>query len=281
MGLYVKEIKGSTRSPYVPTLAAVDRVTRVSGKERLFRLTPADAAMLDYRPGQFFMAGLPGYGEAPISVASPPGAKSLELCIRAVGNLTDAFHRLSKGGFMTLRGPFGTSFPVGEMKGRDILFVAGGIGIIPMRSLVKTIIKRPGDFGRLTLIYGAKSPQEMLFTEEFASWRARGLDVRLTVDTPHPGWRGRTGVVTELLPEVEVEPSRTTAVVIGPPVLYKFVVIGLRKRGIADSGVFLSVERRMKCGVGKCGHCQINSVYVCQEGPVFRLSDLKGLPEAL
>jgi NAD(P)H-flavin reductase len=256
-------------------------VIRVSDKERLFKVTPSEPALLGYRPGQFFMVGLPGYGEAPISVTSAPGnGKSLELCIRAVGNLTNALHRLGKGNRISIRGPFGTSFPTGEMRGKDMVFVAGGIGIVPMRSLIKTVLKRPRA-GRLTLVYGAKSPEEMLFTDEFAAWRGRGLDIRLTIDAPHPQWQGNTGVVTTLLPGLEVRPEKTVAAIIGPPVMYRFVVRALREMKLDDSQMYLSLERRMKCGVGKCGHCQINSSYVCQEGPVYRLDSLKGLSEAL
>lgn len=277
----MKDIKNRVKSPYLPVRAVVHSAVMVSEKEMLFKVAPADAALLDYRAGQFFMAGLPGYGEAPISVTSPPGgARSFELCVRATGNLTNALHRLRKGDEMTVRGPFGTSFPVDEMKGKDLLFVAGGIGIVPMRSLIKTVLKKRPSFGKATLVYGSRGPGEMLFRGEFAAWKERGLDIRLTIDSANSGWKGHVGLVTTLLPDVEVTP-KTVAVVIGPPVMYKFVVMGLRGRDMGDERIFLSLERRMKCGVGKCGHCQINSAYVCQEGPVFRLSDLKGLPEAL
>ena len=282
MSLSVKDIKNRVESPYLPVRAVVHSAVMVSEKEMLFTVAPDDAALLDYRPGQFFMAGLPGYGEAPISVTSPSGGRtaSFELCVRATGNLTNALHRLKKGDAMTVRGPFGTSFPVDEMKGKDLLFVAGGIGIVPMRSLIKTVLRKRRTFRRATLVYGSRGPDEMLFQDEFAAWKERGLDIRLTIDSDSPGWRGHVGLVTTLLPGVEVTPE-TVALVIGPPVMYRFVVMGLRGRDMGDERIFLSLERRMKCGVGKCGHCQINSAYVCQEGPVFRLSDLKGMPEAL
>jgi len=280
MSLSVKDIKNKVQSPYLPVRAVVKSAAMVSEKEMLFTVAPGDAALLDYRPGQFFMVGLPGYGEAPISVTSAPGgAKSFELCIRAAGNLTNALHRLKKGDSMTVRGPFGTSFPVDGMKGADILFVAGGIGIVPMRSLIKTVLNKKRGFGKATLVYGARGPGEMLFGDELDEWRERGLDIRLTIDSAHPAWKGNVGLVTTLLPEVDVTP-RTIAVVIGPPVMYKFVIMALRGRDIVPERIFVSLERRMKCGLGKCGHCQINSAYVCQEGPVFRLSDLRGMPEA-
>lgn len=268
-------------SPYIPVPATVEQTARLTEKERFYKLAPADERLLDYKPGQFFMVGLPGYGEAPISISSPPGSPRIEMCIRAVGNLTNALHRLRKGDTLWLRGPFGTSFSLDEMKGKDIVFVAGGIGMVPMRSLVKAALNEAPAFGRLTLIYGSKGPDEMLFAEEMDSWREAGLDIRLTIDKPHPGWAGNVGVVTTLIPGVAMPENKTVAVVIGPPVMYKFVILTLRDRNVLDDSIYVSLERRMKCGVGKCGHCQINSVYVCQEGPVFKLSGLIGLPEAL
>ncbi|MDO8426382.1 MAG: FAD/NAD(P)-binding protein [Deltaproteobacteria bacterium] len=277
----IEPILENIESPYLPTPGIIERALRVTEKEKFFTVTPLSPRLLDYRPGQFFMVGLPGYGEAPISVTSAPGsAKTLDLCIRAVGNLTDAVHRLGKGDWLWIRGPFGTSFPLHEMKGKDIIFVAGGIGIVPMRSLIKAVVREHG-FGKKTLIYGSKSPEEMLFTEEMEDWRARGCDVQLTIDKPHPEWGGNVGVVTTLIPKLKVREGKTIAVIIGPPVMYKFVILSLKGKLIGPEHIFVSLERRMRCGVGKCGHCQINGCYVCQEGPVFKLSELKDLPEAI
>jgi len=280
MSLSVKDSKNKVRSPYLPVRAVVRRAEAVSSTEMFFSVAPDDSALLDYQAGQFFMVGLPGYGEAPISIASAPGrGRTFELCVRAAGNLTRAFHRLKKGDVLSVRGPFGTSFPIEDMKGADLLLVAGGIGIIPMRSLIKTVLAKRRSYGRATLVYGTKSPDEMLFTDELDGWKRQGLDARLTIDIAHPAWKGHVGLVTTLLPDVDIGPS-TIAVIIGPPIMYKFVIMALRGRNIERERIFVSLERRMKCGLGKCGHCQINSVYVCQEGPVFRLSDLAGLHEA-
>lgn len=267
-------------SPYVPETALIEQATRLTEKEMFFRLRPEKAP--DYLPGQFFMIGLPGYGEAPFSITSAPdGHPQFELCIRAVGNLTNALHRLKKGDSLWFRGPFGSSFPIEKMRGKDIVFVAGGIGIVPMRSVIKTVLRNSGDFGKLTLIYGSKTPEDILFHDELEEWKKTGLDVLLTIDKPHPDWKGNAGVVTTLIPGLKIEPKNTIAIVIGPPVMYKFVILSLEKIGVTGNSVYLSLERRMKCGLGKCGHCQINSVYVCQEGPVFNLDALEGLPEAI
>jgi NAD(P)H-flavin reductase len=230
------------------------------------------------------MAGLPGYGEGPFSICSEPDpiAKGIEFCIRAVGNLTNAMHRLKKGDTLWVRGPFGRGFSVSEFSGKDIVFVAGGIGIVPMRSLIKAVISLGNaDKGGITLICGAKTPEELLFAGEMEEWVRKGVDLRLTIDKPSPGWKGNVGVVTTMLQGLKLRPERTMAVIIGPPVMYKFVILGLREKGIPYENMLVSLERRMKCGVGKCGHCQIQSVYCCQEGPVFRLSELKGLSEAI
>lgn len=277
-------------SPYLPVAATVDRVTKLTEKERLFTVTPfaqVDGLQVNFDPGQFFMAGLPGYGEAPFSVASMPAAshvngsikKSFDLCIRAAGNLSNAMHRIKKGDRIWLRGPFGRGFNTEELKGKDLLFIAGGIGIVPMRSLIKSVAGQVG-FGKMTLICGAKTPEEILFQGEMDEWKAAGMDVRLTIDKPSKGWKGSVGVVTTLIPSLKLKPEKTVAAIIGPPVMYKFVILALRKKLIKDASMLVSLERRMKCGLGKCGHCQINSSYVCQEGPVYRLTELAGLPEA-
>jgi sulfhydrogenase subunit gamma (sulfur reductase) len=273
--------RNKMESPYLPSLGIIERSIRVSETERLFTISSPDETLLQYRPGQFYMVGLPGYGEAPISVTSGPGERLIELCVRAVGNLTNALHGLRKGDKVWLRGPFGRGFALEELEGRDIIFVAGGIGIVPMRSLLKAVLNRREKFGRLTLIYGSKSPDEILFAEEMDGWRSRGMDVRLTVDMPDARWKGNAGVVTTLIPKIEVAEKNTIGVIIGPPVMYRFVILSLNAKGLGAGDIFVSLERRMKCGLGKCGHCQINSLYVCQCGPVFRMSELKGMFEAI
>src|SRR3990170_6421529 len=153
-------VRSHMESPYLPSLGIIERSIRVSEKERLFTISPSSETLLQYRPAQFFMVGLPGYGEAPISITSAPGEKRIELCVRAVGNLTNALHKLHKGDRMWLRGPFGRGFVLDELSGKDIIFVAGGIGIVPMRSLLKAVLAKKERFGKLTLIYGSKTPEE-------------------------------------------------------------------------------------------------------------------------
>lgn len=289
--------KSGSSSSYLPVPLLIERMARLTEKERLFKLS-ANGRKFSFEPGQFFMVGLPGYGEAPFSIASGAGLNpfkgkaaeadgSFELCIKAVGNLTNAIHRLKKGDTLWVRGPFGRGFDVNGMKGRDILFIAGGIGVVPMRGLIKTILGDRESFGRLTLVYGSKDPEGILFAGEMEDWKASGMAILLTVDKPAPGlspfkgWKGHVGVVTTVIPGLDLDPSKTVAVIIGPPVMYRFVIKSLWDKNIAQGDIYLSLERRMKCGVGKCGHCQIGAIYACQEGPVFKLSELKDMPDAL
>ncbi|MBE9527738.1 MAG: FAD/NAD(P)-binding protein [Proteobacteria bacterium] len=274
-----------TDSPYLPETVTVERVESISACEKLFRLKRearrARKAAPAHAPGQFYMVGLPGYGEAPISVCAPSATGSdIELCIRVAGNLTGALHRLGPGDTLSLRGPFGDGFDTTALKGRDIIFIAGGIGIAPMRSLLLAVLNGRKAYGELKLLYGAKSPEEVLFTGDFKVWKKKGLSVDVIVDSGTEGWNGRVGLVTDLMGPVKLNALQTTAVVIGPPIMYRFVVAKLKRMGMAESDILLSLERRMKCGVGKCGHCQINSSYVCQDGPVYTLESLEGMGEA-
>jgi len=235
-------------------------------------------------PGQFVEVSVPGFGEAPISVCSAPDERpAFELVVRRAGTLTTALHRLEDGARVGVRGPFGTHFPVdGAMRGRDLLFLCGGIGLVPVRSAVQYVLAHRADYGDVTILIGTRSPAERLFVDEVAAWSARD-DVRLleTVDRGDEAWTGRTGVITTLMPGLSMAPDRTTAIVCGPPVMYKFVLFELDKMAVPPENTYVSLERRMKCGVGKCGHCQVNGQYVCQDGPVFRFADLMSAREAI
>ncbi|UCF90845.1 MAG: FAD/NAD(P)-binding protein [Desulfobacterales bacterium] len=270
-------------SPYLPQWAEISRIQKLTESERLFEMHLADGEPLGHKPGQFIELSLLGIGEAPISISSPPGVEnSFELAVRKVGNLTSAMHRLKVGDRVGIRGPFGTHFPVDETQGKDILFVAGGIGLVPLRSFIKFVLEHRRDYGEVTILFGARNPSEQLFLDELEDWRRRD-DLRYleSVDRPDPNWTGHVGVITTLFPYIHVDPSKTYCVVVGPPVMYRFVIVEAKAKGIPDTHIFLSLERRMKCGLGKCGHCQINHLYVCQDGPVFRYSDIFDLEEAL
>jgi sulfite reductase subunit B len=268
---------------YIPQQAALREIATLGEREKLFRFDLRDEAALGHQPGQFVMISVPGIGEAPISVSSSPSREGpFELAIRDVGNVTHALHGLEAGATVGVRGPFGNGFPVESLEWKDLVLVAGGIGLFPLRSLVQYVLDHRERYGEIFVLYGARSPEERMFSEELASWSARD-DLRLveTVDQGADGWQGNVGLITTLIPPIAIDPARTVAVVVGPPVMYRFAVAELKKKGLTDSHIILSLERHMKCGTGKCGHCQINELYVCQDGPVFSLEQLRGLPEGL
>ncbi len=276
---------GSTglHSIYLPNMAEVTRTEQLTKMEKLFEIRLKSGQDLGHQPGQFVEVSLFGIGEAPISVSSSPTKKgSFELAVRAVGNVTQAMHRMEKGAVLGIRGPFGKGFPVEAIKGKDILFVAGGIGLVPLRSLINYVIDKRKDFGRVIVFFGAKTPSEQLFLNELAKWRtSKELEYLETVDRADAAWKGNVGVITKLFPKVTLDAQKTVAVIVGPPIMYRFAILEAQVKGIPDDQIIVSLERRMKCGVGKCGHCQINDIYVCQEGPVFTYAQVKGLKEAI
>lgn len=268
---------------YVPRLTTVESIEPVTDTEALIRLAFADGSSLGHQPGQFVQVSIPGIGEAPISIASAPcDDPTFELCVRKIGDVTTALHRLQAGAFVGIRGPFGNGFPDDDLHGKDVLVVAGGIGLVPVRPLIHHIVCSREDYGKFTILYGMRRPDEMLFRDELAAWTDdETVDLRMSVDRSHPDWKGHVGVVTTLFPDLEVNPAETVAVVVGPPIMFRFVIAELRLKGVPDDRIILSLERRMKCGVGKCGHCQINNKYVCVDGPVFSYHELKYMWEAI
>ncbi len=270
-------------SEYIVKEAKVLRIKEMTSLEKQFGIALLYEESLDHEPGQFVMVSIPGVGEAPISVASSPTKRSsFELVVRKVGRVTEVMHRLKAGDKIGIKGPFGKGFPIQILEGNDLLFVAGGLGIVPLRSLINFVIDNRRDFGRVTILLGSRTPQDMLFGDETEHWQKR-LDVNFncTVDKCDPEWKGDVGVITTLIPGVNLDAARTFAVVVGPPVMYKFVISELLKKEIPENQIFLSLERHMKCGVGKCGHCQIGQFYCCQDGPVFSYNQIKDNVEAL
>ncbi len=273
----------NSSSIYVPEPATIVRAEPMTEMETFFEFKLDSGRALGHMPGQFAELSIPGFGEAPISISSAPGNGSFEMVVRRMGNLTGALHRMTAGNPVGIRGPFGTHFPVdGAMRGKDILFICGGIGLVPVRSAIHYVLQNRADYGKVTILFGAKSPAERLFTDELAEWAGRDdVNVLETVDRPDDTWTGNAGVITTLMPGLTVDAGNTVAVVCGPPVMYKFVVLGLYQMEVADTDIYVSLERHMKCGVGKCGHCQINGIYVCQDGPVFSYADVENVREAI
>jgi sulfite reductase subunit B len=271
-------------SVYRPVMARLLKVEQLTELEKLFTLELPGGRSLGNDPGQFVEVSLFGIGEAPISISSSPSRSNgtFELCVRNVGDVTSNMHSMDAGEVLGVRGPFGQGFPVEKMKGKDILFAAGGLGLAPLRSLINEVLDQRGFFGRVIILYGTKQPSEILFKDELLQWAEReDVEFHMTVDRGDESWTGNVGVITTLFPKVTINPRNTVAATCGPPIMYRFVLMELLGKGIPESQIYLSLERRMKCGVGKCGHCQINELYCCQDGPVFRYADVKGLEEAL
>ncbi len=266
---------------YRPDLAEVVSVGPLAEGVKGVRLRlPQPVA---FEPGAFLTVSVFGLGEIPLTIASAPTADShLELAVAAKGALTQALHRVGPGDMVGVRGPFGKGFPVDEMAGRDVLLVAGGLGIVILRALLLALLPRRREFGRVVLLYGARSPEAFLFREELVRWRDDGLiDVRLIVDGAAGNWCGPEGDVTRLLRNLDVPARRTVAAVSGPADMYRFTNPLLTGLGIAPERIFLNLERRMKCGLGKCGKCRIDDLCVCEEGPVLRYSRVRHLKEAV
>lgn len=273
-----------TTSIYSPEMARLAGVKDLTSQERLFTIEMPRGRSLGHQAGQFVMVSVLGMGEAPISITSSPSRSNgtFELCVRRVGDVTNALHAMKPGAQVGVRGPFGHGFPIDKMRGRDLLFAPGGLGLAPLRSLINQVLDERAMFGRVIILYGAKRPEELLFRDELDEWMARDdVDCRVTVDRANEAWHGHVGVITTLFPECTLAPRVTTGVTCGPPIMYRFVLMEMLGKGIAETEIYLSLERRMKCGVGKCGHCQINGLYCCQEGPVFTYAQIKGVEEAL
>ena len=232
-----------------------------------------------FAPGQFNMLYVYGFGEVPISISGDPAEPGILVhTVRGVGSVTRALERLKRGELVGVRGPFGTSWPVAEAQNQDLVIVAGGIGLAPLRpAMVQALAKRER-FGKIVLLYGARTPDDLLYVRELEQWRSRlDLEILVTVDRALEAWRGNVGVVTTLFPRVSFDPFHALALVCGPEVMMRFVILELAKRGTPADKTYLSMERNMKCGIGLCGHCQIGPTFVCKEGPVYRFDRVKDL----
>ena len=269
-------------NPYRPWPARITSITDLTANEKLFEFRLIDERIrstFHQNPGQFVELSIFGVGEAPISISSAPSKQGfIELCVRRAGRFTEVLHTMQCGDVVGIRGPFGRGFPFEEMKGHDILLVAGGLGIAPLKSLINYIHDERHAFGKVTIVYGSKNPREVMFRDQFEMWKHRNdFDLHLTVDTYEDGWDGEVGLVTKPFETLEVDAANTYGVLCGPPVMYRFVVEEMRKKGIPYDRIYMSFERHMKCGMGKCGHCQVGHQYVCIDGPVFNYWEAKNI----
>ncbi|HEX4933200.1 MAG TPA: FAD/NAD(P)-binding protein [Gemmatimonadaceae bacterium] len=258
----------------VPVACRVAKVARESPDCWTLTLVPeGGGARPPFAAGQFNMLYAFGVGEAPISMSGPvEDATSWIHTIRAVGSVTRALCALRRGATVGVRGPFGTPWPVDDAEGRDVILIAGGIGLAPLRPALYSLLAHRRRYGRVILLYGARTPEDLLFRKELSSWRGRfDLNVSATVDRAHDEWLGHVGVVTKLVRAARFDPGDAIAMICGPEIMMRYAAAELSERGIARDRIYVSMERSMKCGIGLCGHCQFGGDFVCADGPVFRL----------
>ena len=271
---------------YLPATMRIESITQETRDVKTFRLTfcdPERGEAFDFQPGQFGLYSVFGAGEATFCIASSPTRKGyIECSVKLVGKLTTELHQCNVGDVIGFRGPYGNSFPVDRMAGKNLLFIGGGIGLAPLRSLIWNCLDRRDRFADIRIVYGARSVDDLVYKEELKTWQARE-DVE-TVYTVDPGgetedWQGEVGFVPAILEKAAPSSQDTVVVTCGPPIMIKFVLVSLAKLGFSLESAYTTLENRMKCGVGKCGRCNVGNKYVCKDGPVFRCSDLEELPQ--
>jgi len=261
------------QDPMRPEPFARRHFPKETGDTVTLTLAPlAEPQLRPFAPGQFNMLYVFGVGEVPISISGDPAKPEILVhTIRAVGATTRAMQKLQKGAWVGVRGPFGTAWPVDKAHGQDVVLIAGGIGLAPLRPALYHVLLHRALYGRVVLLYGARTPRDMIFAKELREWRGRfDVNVEVTVDRATMEWQGAVGVVTRMVQRSPFDPSSAMAFICGPEVMIRYASLGLQQRGVPESAVFVSMERNMKCAVGICGHCQFGPFFVCKDGPVFR-----------
>ncbi len=270
----------SGENVFLPHEAVIKEIIEENSSIKTYVLEFTDRELnsaFSYMPGQFVMLSVPGQGEAPISISSTPTRPGIiHLSVRKAGRLTAALHEMETGQYLGIRGPYGRPFPMDDLKGKDLLFVAGGIGLAPLRSVISFCLDKAGQYGSITLLYGSRTPSDIAFRSDLEEWCASdAVDVHLTVDVAEAGWGSNVGLVTTLLDQVPLKVDGTSALLCGPPVMIDAVIERLLDAGLSSDAIITTMERNMKCGVGLCGHCHMGSVLVCKHGPVFSVAELK------
>lgn len=266
----------------LPQVAVVEEISTETSDIKTFKVaSQGGGSPLEFLPGQCAMLSLPPVGEAIFSITSSPTEKDyLEFSIKKTGSVTNFLHEIEEGYQLGVRGPYGNGFPLEMLKGKDLLFIGGGIGLAPLRSLINYCLANRGDYGQVDIVYGARTPEDLVQRAEiFDNWpRASNTNVYLTVDVEWKGWDGHVGFVPQYTEEIGFAPENRIAVTCGPPIMIKFVLEGLERMGFKPEQVITTLELKMKCGVGKCGRCNLGDKYVCKDGPVFTYAELLNLP---
>jgi NAD(P)H-flavin reductase len=278
------------QNPYRPALGTLVGVKDLATDIKLFQVALDDRqegkggfpTHPSYRPGQFAFVSAFGVGEAPFCLTSTiRRGQALEFAVNKIGTVTEALHRLGEGDVVGVRGPFGNWFPLEDMRGQDVILLGGGIGGAPLRPVIHTILDNRADYGKLTILWAARLPSLLIFKEEFDNWRsAPNTELHLTVDQGDETWKGNVGLITQLLEKVAPSPENAVTITCGPPVMIKFVMLTLAKLGFAPEQMIMTLEAKMKCGMGKCGRCNLGEKYVCIDGPVFSYADVRNFLES-
>lgn len=271
--------QGTVMNPLIPVVGKIIKIVEETPDVKTFHVTTENGKPFTPVPGQLAMVSMLPIGEAMFSITSQ-GENHLEFAIKKVGMLTEALHEAAVGQQIGIRGPYGNGFPIEICKGKDLLFIGGGIGLAPVRSLINYCIANRQDFGKLHVIYGARSPQDLCFKDDlFENWpKVMDMQVDVTVDKGDENWSGNVGFVPAFLEQINPSPEGKVAITCGPPIMIKFVLQSLAKMGYTPEQIITTLEMRMKCGIGKCGRCNIGSCYVCLDGPVFTLAQLNQMP---
>ena len=264
-------------SIYIPKEVELIKIINETPNIKTFVFKPKNG--FSFKTGQFIALTYPGFGEAPFTPSSNPfNTKEFDVTIMKVGRITSLFHEAKEGMVLGLRGPFGNGYPLNEFLRKDILIVGGGVGLAPLRSLLLSLFTEIDKYNKIVLRYGARSPKDIVYKEQLKEWsKIKNVDVVVTVDVGDQTWKGNVGLVTSILKDLPLDMNNAVSVVCGPPIMMKFVTFKLLDLGFKPKDIYLSLEKNMSCGLGKCGHCRLGKYYICKDGPVFRFSEIKDI----
>jgi len=262
---------------YQPVEATIEEVIQETANIKTFVLKPKEN--FSFATGQFIEMTVPGLGEAPFTPSSDPGRKEkIDVTIMSVGAVTSKLHTMNKGEVVGIRGPYGKGYPLDSFKGKDILIVGGGVGLAPLRSLLFSLFSDIDNYNKVVLRYGARTPADMVYKDAVPEWaKKKKVDIVTTVDVGEPTWKGNVGLVTTILKDLPIDIKRAACIVCGPPIMMKFVTLKVLDIGFKPQDIYLSMEKSMSCGLGKCGHCRVGKYYACKDGPVFSYEQLKDI----
>ena len=262
----------------VPKPATIKEIVQEPKHVKSFILEMNDAQAMNVRPGQFIEVSVQGYGEATFAVTrTSEDKKQFTISVKRIGHLTKMMHRAAAGDIVGVRGPYGNSFPVDDWKGKSVVIIGGGIGLAPLRPVIDHILVNRKDFGELQIIFGARSPLDILYKDDLKRWeQEESIELYTTIDVPFEGWNGHVGLVPVVVKDIAVKPDNKVAVVCGPPIMIKFTVAALKELGWSDEKIYTTLEMKMQCGIGQCGRCNIGEKFICKDGPVFSLDQIPG-----